>query len=94
MVYNNIRENFPDFKNGSIIMAEDESVFIDTVEFTGVDESEGSGKGTEDFTKEFSPKQIGSIAKYIEPVSGLATIDTLVELFQNNPDMNVVPVEE
>lgn len=94
MVYNNIRENFPGFKNGSIIMAEDESVFIDTVEFTGVDESEGSGKGTEDFTKEFSPKQIGSIAKYIEPVSGLATIDTLVELFQNNPDMNVVPVEE
>lgn len=46
------------------------------------------------FSNQFSAKKIGSIAKYIEPVQGTNTIDTLAPLFQQNPELEVVPVEE
>lgn len=75
-------------------MSELESEFIDAMEFTGETEVVQNEQASEAFTKEFSPKQIGSIAKYIEPVNGTATIDTLADLFAANPDLNAVPVEE
>ncbi|WP_407398143.1 PP2C family protein-serine/threonine phosphatase [Treponema sp.] len=71
-----------------------ESEFIDAMEFTGEQEVVRNENGTENFAKDFSPKQIGSIAKYIEPVNGSATIDTLIEMFERNPDLRAVPVEE
>ncbi|MBQ0038955.1 MAG: SpoIIE family protein phosphatase [Treponema sp.] len=71
-----------------------ESEFIDAMEFTGTEEIIRDQAESDKFAKEFSPKQIGSIARYIEPVNGTATIDTLAELFQKNPDLNAVPVEE
>ena len=49
-------------------MSELEIEFIDTMEFTGENEVVQNEQTSEAFTKEFSPKQIGSIAKYIEPV--------------------------
>ncbi|AEE15978.1 PP2C family protein-serine/threonine phosphatase [Treponema brennaborense] len=42
----------------------------------------------------FSFKQIGSMSRYIEPVSGENSIDMLVELFQSQPELTAVPVEE
>lgn len=75
-------------------MAEEENEFIDVMEFTGEQEVIRDENGAESFAREFSPKQIGSIAKYIEPVSGSAPIDTLIEMFEDNPDLRAVPVEE
>lgn len=41
----------------------------------------------------FSFKQVGSITKYVEPVSGESTIDMIVEMFQDQPDLMAIPVE-
>lgn len=71
-----------------------ESEFIDAMEFTGESEVIRDGNEAEKFAKEFSQKQIGSIVKYIEPVNGSATIDTLAETFLENPDLRALPVEE
>lgn len=68
--------------------------FIDAMEFTGEQENSRDEEGVEKFAKDFSPKQIGSIAKYYEPVNGSATIDSLIETFEHNPDLRALPVEE
>ena len=44
-------------------------------------------------TGKFSFKQVGSITKYVEPVSGENTIDMIVEMFQDQPDLMAIPVE-
>ena len=60
-------------------MSELESEFIDAMEFTGETEVVQNEQASEAFTKEFSPKQIGSIAKYIEPTERQQSI--LLQIF-------------
>lgn len=69
-----------------------------------VDESFFTGKELEEKKDDFSSgisqknayndKQIGSIAKYIEPINGNLPIENLIDMFTKNPDLKVVPVEE
>ena len=42
----------------------------------------------------FNERQVGSIAMPIESVSSFASLDTVVELFAQQPDLNAVPVEK
>ena len=75
-------------------MSEIKEEFIDVMEFSGQQEVIRDEDEMEKFARNFSSKQIGSIARYVEPVSGNATIDTLTEMFARNPDLRAVPVEE
>lgn len=75
-------------------MSEIKEEFIDVMEFSGEQEVIRDEDEMEKFARNFSSKQIGSIARYVEPVSGNATIDTLTEMFARNPDLRAVPVEE
>ncbi|MGP1458404.1 MAG: PP2C family protein-serine/threonine phosphatase [Treponema sp.] len=80
-------------------MSESEISAVDLALFMGESDKEAEAAPAPtcqlpNFSNNFSAKKIGSIAKYIEPVQGSNTIDTLVPLFQQNPDLEVVPVEE
>lgn len=70
---------------------------IDLTEFLGEDEiSENHDDENENtnFLKEFSPKQIGSISKYIEPISGFISMDAVSHMFKENTAIDAYPVEE
>lgn len=73
----------------------DESTFVDNSFFTGADEqnSQDSESGL-NFTEQFSPKQIGSIAKYTEPVGVNSPLETVVQMFKEDESLKVIPVEE
>ena len=45
------------------------------------------------FENSFNERQIGSITMAIEPVSSRASIDTVLEMFEQQPDLTAVPVE-
>lgn len=75
-------------------MSEEKEEFIDVMEFSGEQEVIRNEDEMEKFARNFSQKQIGSICRYVEPVSGNATIDTLTEMFERNPELRAVPVEE
>ena len=61
---------------------EEKEEFIDVMEFSGEQEVIRNEDEMEKFARNFSQKQIGSICRYVEPVSGNATIDTLTEMFE------------
>ena len=63
---------------------------IDFNEFVTPEPEEGSAG---QISGNFSFKQVGSITKYVEPVSGENTIDMIVEMFQEQPDLMAIPVE-
>ena len=42
----------------------------------------------------FKDTQIGSISMVIEPVSSTANLDVVMELFEQQPDLTAVPIEE
>ena len=63
---------------------------IDFNEFVTQEPDEGSAG---QISGNFSFKQVGSITKYVEPVSGENTIDMIVEMFQDQPDLMAIPVE-
>ena len=73
---------------------------FDTVDvsFFGVEESapSKSKKAVErrQFFKDFSFRQVGSICKYIEPVSAAQPIEYVLNVFDENPDIQAVPIEE
>lgn len=67
--------------------------FVDSSFFTG-DKQDGQTQEPMNMQESFSPKLIGSIAKYVEPVNGNNPIDILIEQFQKDPNLTVVPVEE
>ena len=73
-----------------------DDTFIDESFFTG----ESAQKETKDSSEiaelknSFSQKQIGSIAKYVEPINGDNPIENLVEMFKSQEDLEAVPVEE
>ena len=71
----------------------DSSSFLDD-ESLLTDRPEGSSEQAAGLADQFSFKQIGSMAKYIEPISGNTTLDELVEMFQQQENLTAVPVEE
>ena len=46
------------------------------------------------FAETFSFRQVGSISKYIEPISVAQPIAYVISTFEENPDIQAVPVEE
>jgi phosphoserine phosphatase RsbU/P len=72
----------------------DESDFVDTTFFTGENPADSDQEAAPGLSDSFSQKQIGSIAKYEEPVNGNNPIDMLIEMFQKQSDLMAVPVEE
>lgn len=46
------------------------------------------------FSKDFSFRQLGSIAQYIEPVSVSHPLEYVLNVFEDNPEIQAVPVEE
>ena len=46
------------------------------------------------FENSFNERQIGSITMAIEPVSSRASIDVVLEMFEQQPDLTAVPVEK
>ncbi len=75
----------------------DSSTFVDESFFTG-DVAETEKKANDSissmFQEQYSPKQIGSIAKYTEPVNGSSPLETAIQMFKENEDLKVLPVEE
>ena len=46
------------------------------------------------FENTFKETQVGSIAMVIEPVSSSASLDVVLELFEQQPDLTAVPIEK
>ena len=46
------------------------------------------------FENSFNERQVGSITMAIEPVSSRASIDTVLEMFEQQPDLTAVPIEK
>lgn len=73
----------------------EESTFVDNSFFTGsVSSSDQNDNGSMNFQEHYSPKQIGSIARYTEPVSGNSPLETVIQMFKDDESLKVVPVEE
>lgn len=74
--------------------AVDESFF--DVEDISQDEKEKRERTAErqKFAKDFSFRQLGSIAQYIEPVSVAHPLEYVLNVFAENPEVQAVPVEE
>lgn len=73
-----------------------DDTFIDESFFTGESDQKETKDSSEiaELKNSFSQKQIGSIAKYVEPVNGDNPIENLVEMFKSQEDLEAVPVEE
>ncbi len=69
-----------------------ESENVDTLFFTGSSASEQ--KENSYLNEQFTYKQVGSIAKYVEPISSLSSMDVVVEMFKRDDDLQALPVEE
>ena len=74
--------------NGIIEEVIDEDFFTDK---TGDDEKKESEVN---FGGMFSFRQIGSVAKYVEPINGSTSIETLAQMFKDDPSLTAVPIEE
>ena len=74
--------------------AVDESFF--EVEEISQNEKEARDRAAErqKFAKDFSFRQLGSVAEYIEPVSSAHPLEYVLNVFEENPDVQAVPVEE
>lgn len=74
--------------------AVDESFF--EVEEISQNEKEARDRAAErqKFAKDFSFRQLGSVAEYIEPVSSAHPLEYVLNVFEENPDIQAVPVEE
>lgn len=74
--------------------AVDESFF--EVENISQDEKEKRERAAErqKFAKDFSFRQLGSIAQYMEPVSVAHPLEYVLNVFAENPEIQAVPVEE
>lgn len=46
------------------------------------------------FENSFNERQVGSIAMAIEPVSSRASLDVVLEMFEEQPDLTAVPIEK
>jgi len=77
-----------------IYMSDSENTFIDQSFFTGETEKTQENDVISSMQNTFSQKQIGSIAKYVEPVSGNSPIENLIDMFKQDEGLLAVPVEE
>jgi len=68
----------------------DESFFSDFVE---EEKSEIDVRKT-GFENSFNERQVGSIALSVEPVSIRASLDTAIELFESQPGLDALPIED
>ena len=75
---------------------EDTEEIIDESFFTGEEKKQETD--SDDYIKKirntYNDRQIGSIAKYIEPVNGSLPIEDLFDMFKENQNLEVVPIEE
>lgn len=88
----------------SIDLSEFSQDLADAQASEDVDESLFTGKEKKVQNKEeefssmlhenFSPKQIGSIARYTEPVSVSFALDAVIQLFKEDDSLQAIPVEE
>ena len=46
------------------------------------------------FENSFNERQVGSITMAIEPVSSRASLDTVLEMFEQQPELTAVPIEK
>ena len=46
------------------------------------------------FENSFNERQVGSIAMAIEPVSSRASLDVVLDMFEQQPDLTAVPIEK
>ncbi len=46
------------------------------------------------FENSFNERQVGSITMAIEPVSSRASLDTVLKMFEEQPDLTAVPIEK
>ena len=46
------------------------------------------------FENSFNERQVGSITVAVEPVSSRAGLDTVIEMFEQQPDLTAVPIEK
>ncbi len=73
-----------------------EESFVDESFFTGEEKKEEvEDTGINNMLQEqFSPKQIGSIARYTEPVNGSSPLETALNMFKEDETLRCIPVEE
>lgn len=45
-------------------------------------------------TENYTPRQIGSLVKYVEPVNGNSSLSHVLNLFESDKHLNAIPVEE
>ena len=67
----------------------DSSFFSDDL-----DEKEAVDVRKTGFENSFNERQVGSIAVAVEPVSSRASLDTVIEMFEQQPDLTAVPIEK
>ena len=51
-------------------------------------------KSSESRNNAFSMRVVGSVAKYVEPVSGETSVEYLLNLFETDKTLQALPVEE
>lgn len=77
-------------------MGDELEELVDLSEFTGPEEEKETNTENEDVLSmqhSFSQKQVGSIAKFVEPVSAFSSVDDIIESFESG-DIEALPVEE
>jgi len=67
----------------------DSSFFSDDL-----DEKEAVDVRKTGFENSFNERQVGSITVAVEPVSSRAGLDTVIEMFEQQPDLTAVPIEK
>jgi sigma-B regulation protein RsbU (phosphoserine phosphatase) len=67
----------------------DSSFFSDDL-----DEKEAVDVRKTGFENSFNERQVGSITVAVEPVSSRAALDTVIEMFEQQPDLTAVPIEK
>ncbi len=79
----------------SAISIADETEAVDESLFTGKKEEKTETEAlASQFQEQFTPKQVGSIAKYTEPVGGNSGLEVIIEMFKSDPNLEAIPVEE
>ena len=72
-----------------------EEEIIDSSFFSDDLDDKGSNEGIKTgFENSFKDTQIGSITTVVEPVSSRASLDVILEMFEQQPELTAVPIEE
>ena len=72
-----------------------EEEIIDSSFFSEDLDDKGSNEGIKTgFENSFKDTQVGSITTVVEPVSSRASLDVIMEMFEQQPELTAVPIEE